>query len=109
MLYDTHSNVIDNLQSMGEVKFLLRNFNDIDDTFKLSELKQIFISYDSRLNELFSDLSSSDECINAHYDNICHFWLHDGVSMYFTYKQNNDKKLLRSNLKLIVKAEIAGK
>ncbi len=96
MLYDTHSNVIDNLQSMGEVKFLLRNFNDIDDTFKLSELKQIFISYDSRLNELFSDLSTSDEFIKAHCDNIYHFWFaYDGVSMYFTYKQNNDKKLLR--------------
>lgn len=109
MLYDTHSNVIPSLQSMGEVKFLLRNFNDIDDTFKLSELKQNFISYDSRLNELFSDLSISDEFIKAHYDNIYHFWLHDGISMYFTYKQNNNKKLLRSNLKLIVKAELAGK
>lgn len=109
MLYDTHSNVIPSLQSMGEVKFLLRNFDDIDDTFKLSELKQNFISYDSRLNELFSDLSIDNEFIKAHYDNIYRFWLHDGVSMYFTYKQNNNKKLLRSNLKLIVKAELAGK
>lgn len=109
MLYDTHSNIIQNLQTMGEVKFLIHSFQDIDNTFDLSMLKQNFISYDTRLNELFSDLSISQEFISEHYDNIYHFWLHDGVSMYFTYKQRNQDKLLQSNLKLIVKAELAGK
>lgn len=109
ILYDTHSNVIQNLQTIGEVKFLLRSFNDIDDTFSLSELKQNFISFDTRLHDLFTDLSINSEFINMHYDNIYQFWLHDGVSIYFTYKQKNKDKLLRSNLKLIVKAELAGK
>lgn len=109
MLYDAHTNIIQNLQTMGEVKFLFRSFQDIDDTFDLSKLKQNFISYDTRLNDLFSDLSINQEFIAEHYDNIYHFWLHDGVSMYFTYKQKNQDKLLHSNLKLIVKAELAGK
>ena len=109
MLYDTHSNIIQNLQTMGEVKFLIRSFQDIDNTFDLSKLKQNFISYDTILKELFSDLSIHQEFITEHYDNIYHFWLHDGVSMYFTYKQRNQDKLLQSNLKLIVKAELAGK
>ena len=109
MLYDTHSNIVQNLQTMGEVKFLLRSFQDIDNTFDLSKLKQNFISYDTRLHELFSDLSINHEFVTEHYDNIYHFWLHDGVSMYFTYKQRNSDKLLRYNLKLIVKAELAGK
>lgn len=110
MLFDTHYNIVANLQTIGEVKFFIRSFQDIDDTFNISNLKQNFISYDARLYELFADLGISTEFIKTNYDAIYQFWLYDGVSMYFAYKNNHAySSLLVSNLKLIVKAEFSNK
>ena len=110
MLYKDYSELIDTLQTMVELNYLILNFKNIDSSFNFELLKKNFIQYDPLVKQLFTDLNLDNIFIDKYYNNIYQFWLNNGVNMYFKYKSRSDNRSLYfNNFKLIIKAELAGK